>query len=202
MTRPVQAFLNDVTDFVDREVISSVGGKQSVIHDGQRCFEKCVVRVDDQDAVVKLKELSFVRNAGDGRLERVNDVLSKSEIRIEFHFINGEPLTDRWGTFLNQINLILNVPEVDLPAVLKWEASSDGHGNLKQDERIPLADGEYIVQQVTPRKAILTGVHELLLSGIQQFQSRSTSEEIPPTEYMIMYEDIHSILDQLEPVVD
>ena len=202
MTRPVQAFLNDVTDFLDREVILSAEGTRSVIHDGHRCFENCVVRVDDQEAVVKLKKLSFIRNAGDGRLERVNDVLSKSEIRIEFHFIDSESLTERWGTFLNQINLILVVPDVDLPAVLKWEASRDGHGDLKQDERIPLADGEYIAQQVTPRDAILTGVHELLLSGIQQFQSRSTAEEIPAIEYKVMYEDIHSILDQLEPVGD
>jgi hypothetical protein len=188
------AFLSYVVDFVERET-----ELLAAAYDDHRYFADCVARANDREECVVLRELSFLRDAGDGRVERVNDVLSRSEIRIEFRFIDGERITDDWGAFLNQMNLKLTVQGVDLPAVLKWELTDDGTGRLKQDEWTNTGGGAYIERAVTPRRAIELGVTELLFDAVPRFEDRSNAGELAPLEYKIRYNDDHGILDQLDP---
>lgn len=188
------AFLNEVVAFLQAD-----GSLVDEAYDDHRYFADCVVRANDREEYVTLRNLSFLRNDGDDGIERVNDVLSRSQIRIEFHFVSGEPFSDEWGQFLNQINVKLVVPDVDLPAIHKWEATADGVGRLKHDEWAEDGDDEYIEEDMAPREAIELAVSRLLFHSIEDFEQRSTVGELSGVEYQVMYNDDHDILDRLDP---
>lgn len=168
-------------------------------YDNCRYFDNCVARANDQSEVVKIKNLSFCKKDTDGDVTRVNNVLSNSEVHLEFHFIDGEQITDSWGAFLNQINIRLETPGIDTPPVLKWESTRNQVGNLKYDEWFG-PDGEYIEEDISARDAIHRGVKRQLYTILPGLEIDSKRDSISPLELKVMYEEESQILDSLDAV--
>lgn len=191
MNRPITAFLSDVVDFLERTVLPEP-------HDRHRYFDNCVARADDQNETVKVKRLSFCRKRSDGDLVRVNDVFSRSEIHVEFHFVDGEPVTNSWGTFLGQLTIRLETPETNPPPVLKWESTREGKGNLKHDEWFG-PDEEYLARGIAPRDALRIGVERQLYEIVGGLEEHSATKTISPLELQVLYDDCADVLSGLEP---
>lgn len=184
------AFLSHVVEFLESEILPEP-------YDTYRYFDKCVARADDQNEVVKVKRLSFCRKTPDGSVARVNDVLSRSELQIEFHFVDGESVTDSWGDFLNQLVVRLEASETSPPPVLKWESTRDRVGNLKHDEWFG-PDEAYVAQDISAREAIRRGVERQLYRIVPELESRSVTSEISGPEVRVLYDDDSRILAGLD----
>lgn len=191
MSKPTAAFLSDVVDFLEETVLPEP-------YDERRYFDNCVARADDRSETVKVKRLSFCRKNSDGDLLRVNDILSESEIHVEFHFTDGEPVTDSWGAFLSQVTVRLETAETNPPPVLKWESTRDQEGNLKHDEWFG-PDEEYLSRDVSARDAIRTGVEWQLYEIIAGLERHSSTNPVSGLEIQVLYDDCADVLDALEP---
>lgn len=192
MTKTITAFLSDVVSFLESEVLPEP-------YDSCRYFDNCVARANDQSEVVKIKNLSFCKRTTNGDVTRVNNALSDSEVHLEFHIIDSEQITDSWSTFLSQINIRLETPEIDTPPVLKWESTHDRVGNLKYDEWFG-PDEEYIEEDISARDAIHRGVKRQLYTILPGLEINSKRDSISPLELKVMYEEKSQILDSLDAV--
>lgn len=192
MSRTTTAFLSDVVNFLEKSVLPEP-------YDTHRYFDNCVARVDDQSEMVKVKELSFCRKTPEGTLVRVNDILSKSEIHIEFHFIEGKPVTESWGEFLSQIIIRLETPETNPPPVLKWESTKHQDGNLKHDEWFG-PDEDYLAQAISARDAIRRGIEQQLYEIVSELENHSSVNPISSLNIRVLYDDCSHILDELQPL--
>lgn len=190
MNTSTTAFLSDVVSFLEDEVLPEP-------YDDQRYFDSCVARADDKSEIVKVKELSFCRKTSDGGLVRVNDVLSRSEIHVEFQFVDGEPVTESWGDGLSQVVVRLESPETRPPPVLKWESTRNQDGNLKHDEWFG-PDEEYLRQGISARGAIREAVEQQLYEVVPGLERRSSTSPISPLEIQVLYEERLHVLDSLD----
>jgi len=85
MCRPVVAFLDDVTEYLDDEVLPDAITET-------RYFDRCEVRVDVDDERVRVTDLSYCGKTVDEHVVRVNDTLSSAAIHLDFQF-DGDSVT-------------------------------------------------------------------------------------------------------------
>lgn len=191
MSRPISAFLDEVVQFLEEEILPDA-------YTETRYFEKCETRVEIEEELVKIRFLSHCIRAQDGAVMRVNDVLEQAEIRLEFQF-HGDRVTGSWTEALAQCTIGLYIPGVDNPHVLKWEGRDDTGGVLKADEWFD-HDREYISEEISVEHAIERAIREHLETTIPSFQDRSVTSEVPPKLVQVLFDDDHEILDGLDPI--
>lgn len=190
MSRPISAFLDEVVQFLEEEVLPDA-------YTERRYFDKCEARVEIEEERVKIRFLSHCARAQDGTVMRVNDVLEEAEICLDFQF-QGDQVTGSWTEALAQCTIGLYVPEVDIPYVLKWEGRGDTGGALKADEWFD-HDREYLSEEIGAENAIEKAIREHLETTIPSFQDRSEIDEVPPQLVQILFNDDHEIIDGLDP---
>jgi len=190
--RPIRAFLDEVVEFLNDEVLEET-------YNEERYFDECVVRVDYDREVVKVTRLCFCRKNSNGEMERVNDILTGSELWFEFHFIGDGDLDGEWGEVLNQIVIRLDVPDVDIPPVLKWEGRDGVDGDLKFEEWLG-PEEEYVERNISANDCIRRSIDEQLHRIIPDFEDRSAVEELAPRTLKLWYNSEHerAILEQLD----
>jgi len=127
MSRPIAAFLDEVVHFLEDEFLPEA-------YTRTRYFDNCEVRVDLDAELVKIRSLSYCSRDSENRIWRLNDLLSQSEIWIEFQF-PGETITGSWTEALTQCTIGVHVPDIDTPTIFKWEGRDAKSGVLKADER-------------------------------------------------------------------
>lgn len=188
MSRPVSTFLNDVVQFLEEEILPDA-------HTDARYFDNCVTRVDIDNERVSIRDLSYCLKNQDGQIVRVNDVLSRTTIRLEFQMRNN-PVPGSWSDGLSQCTIGLHVPEIDTPTVLKWELRGDTTGALKADERFD-HDREYIEQNIAAKTAVETAIWEHFETIIPSLRDQSSTDLIPPVLVQTLYNEDHQILQRL-----
>jgi len=112
--RPVVAFLDEITEYSDDELLPD-----SITE--TRYLDRCEVRVDVDDERVRVTDPSHRARTVDEHIVRVNAALSSAAIRLNVQF-DGDSVTGSWTDALAQGAVGLHVPEVDHPSVLRWEA--------------------------------------------------------------------------------
>ena len=193
MGRPVAAFLDEVDDFLNREYLPEAYTDVSY-------FDQAEIRVNYDEERLKIRGLSFCERNPDDHIQRVNKVLDQTEIRIEFQF-HGDEVTGSWTEGLAQFTVGVHLPDINPPAVLKWEGRDGRSGVLKADEWMD-QDREYITCEITARAALARALDEHLEVTIPGLRDRSVSEPIPPILVKTLFNEDHEILQSLRPVDD
>jgi hypothetical protein len=192
MSRPVSAFLEDVVLFLEDDVLPEA-------HTAERYFDRCEPRVNLDAERVTIRYLSHCVRDNKDHVYRVNDVLERAAIHLEFQFHDGI-VPDTWTTGLSQCTIGLHLPDVDTPTVFKWERRQSGTGDLKADERFD-SDREFSVRDVSSADAIERGIREHLEETIPALQERSTVKQIEPRVVKLLYNNQSDLISELEPVV-
>lgn len=189
MSRPVSAFLNEVVQFLEEEVLPDA-------YTETRYFDNCVTRVNLDDERVSIQDLSHCVKDRDERIVRVNDLLQKSTIQFEFQ-IHGARMQGSWSEGLAQCTIGLHVPTTATPVVLKWEQRGEASGALKADERFD-HEREHIEQNIGAKAAIKRAIWEHFETTVPSFQEQSDTSLIPPVLVQTLYNDDHGIIEELE----
>ena len=192
MPRPIRAFLDEVVEFLNDDILDQT-------YNEERYFDDCVVRVDYDREVVKVARLCFCRRNAEGEFERVNDVLTNSELWFEFHFIGEGELEGEWDEVLSQMIIRLDIPDVSIPPVLKWEGTDGVEGNLKSEEWLGPGE-EYIERGISARECIRRSIDEQLHRIVPDFEERSDVSELDPMTIKLWYNSNQGreILEQLD----
>lgn len=192
MSRPIEAFLDEVVQFLQDEILPET-------YTETRYFDSCKVRVDQAAEQVKIRHLSYCCRDPEDRIWRRNDLLDRSEIWLEFQF-RGETIRGSWTEALTQCTIGLRVPEIDTPFVYKWEARGETSGVLKADERFD--EPEYLDKGITTEDAIERAIWEHLERTIPRIDDRTSERQIEPIRLKTIYNDDHEILYSLQPLSD
>lgn len=186
----VAAFLNEVVQFLEDEILLDA-------YTNTRYFDKCEIRVDLDAEYVKIRFLSHCMRDHNGQILRVNDILNRSEIRLEFQF-PGQQITGSWTESLTQCTIGLHVPNISTPFVFKWEAR-DKSGVLKADEWFD-RDREFIAQEISAKDAIEKAIFEHLKTTVPNLQEQTSVTPVSPLRIKVLYNDDHEILEELDPI--
>ncbi|WP_276256471.1 hypothetical protein [Halomontanus rarus] len=191
MSRPIIVFLDEVDEFFNNEVLPDAYTETGY-------FDNCETRVELDTECVKIRFLSYCEKTGDGDIQRVNDVLDRSEIRLEFQF-RGAEVTGSWSEALTQCTIALHVPDVDVPEVLKWESQDTDSGVLKADEWYD-SDREFLEQGISVENAIERALWEHLSTTVPGHRDRSACNPIQPILLKTLFNEDHEILNSLQPI--
>lgn len=189
MRRPVEAFLDEVIEYLNTEVVPE-------LYSERYYFDECEVRPRYNEESIVLRNLSFSEKNSEGHLQRVNDLLTATELRYEFQ-IHGEEVVGSWTEALAQFTVGAHDPDSDIPTVLKWEQTGET-GSLKADERFD-SDQEHIAEGVPAREAIELATQKQLFEIVPTFRERSGVTEIPSHTIQLFYNHESDVLSQLEP---
>jgi len=189
MSRPISAFLNEVVQYLEEELLPDAFTET-------RYFDNCVTRVNLDDRRVSIQNITHCVKDQDEQIVRINDVLRRSTIQIEFQ-THGNRMQGAWSEGLSQCTIGLHIPTTDTPVVFKWEQRGEASGVLKADEWFD-HEREYIEQDIGAKAAIKRGIWEHFETTVPSFQEHSETSLIPPELVQTLYNDDHKILEELK----